>query len=963
VFEAWTLGKLAPLAEERRVLVRDPLRLLPETSAAIDGYAREQGYTVVVASTNLAFRYLYQYAREASETGKLLVIDRAPRRPGGTRRPGQAPPPFYPDLLAETPARARIELNLRTYLSEETGDANWPAAANEPRYARLIRDNLERVVQAHRNLRAADKQRFTDEDFKRIVAYAALGVPEAAFRRLRPAHYWRIGLIGHEALAEMGEIAPEITRPLREALRRAPPPFSWLETGDPEVVVRAVYLAVIVAQHVAHWALLLGSLDSELRALEAVEAAGLREAVAELTRLDAAQAERDLEAAERSLDAGALQRILVDEMRLNLPERWAEALEREHYSTLVRSLALLMALDDLLGPRPAAEAHARVGAALDGRSGAEAGFVERREAAVWSNLKEAYALAAELPPLRGVLAEAARNLPMRRPAELTFEEFRALWNDRKLNRLEYFLSALERRTDSGTMLPRQEEDLPRAFTTALASVRKRVREITEETRRQLLEVNRRFQDLVKARYPTWIANDGEVYLTSQFLRRCLKAHWDPATEKAVVLVFDGMRYDIWDELLKPMLLDRMEVIAELPASALLPSETHVSRWALAAGAAPDTYYNNRGAENDRLQEALAREFRYSGSVTPMAPEGSGTGETIRYQAGNLEYIIFEFCDTELHGIELRRLSDGRRVPSRPLAFVYEQHLKNLIDHEIMAVVRRLAPGMKVFVTADHGFGPITPEQIQIQDSDVYEQADCTYLHASLRVPFAQANLQPAQRGNVIAFTPTELRMPVREQRQGSVLKEFRAIVFPRAGYAFRRPNAGFRPDAYTHGGISLQELIIPMVALRVKPREEGALRVEEIEGPEEAIEGTELVFRLGLRRSANAGEEEIRVEVEASFRRPGGEEELLREVLYVGAAGAVAEYRLMPELAELPAEERRRGVVEAEITIAVRYREGRRSARQARSRRVRLRLNEEQVVRRMSPSLGNILGMTTKRSL
>jgi predicted AlkP superfamily pyrophosphatase or phosphodiesterase len=48
------------------------------------------------------------------------------------------------------------------------------------------------------------------------------------------------------------------------------------------------------------------------------------------------------------------------------------------------------------------------------------------------------------------------------------------------------------------------------------------------------------------------------------------------TEKAVVFVFDGMRYDIWDEFLKPMLESHMKLLHNFPAISILPSETHVS---------------------------------------------------------------------------------------------------------------------------------------------------------------------------------------------------------------------------------------------------------------------------------------------------------------------------------------------------------------------------------------------------
>jgi len=109
-----------------------------------------------------------------------------------------------------------------------------------------------------------------------------------------------------------------------------------------------------------------------------------------------------------------------------------------------------------------------------------------------------------------------------------------------------------------------------------------------------------------------------------------------------------------------------------------------------------------------LKEAygLTREFNYSGDAEVITPDTAATGETVRFRAGNFEVYIFELCDKELHKIQMKTLPDGREVPTRPLAFIYQQHLKNIIDTEVMAIVRNLAPGTKVLVTADHGFGRV-----------------------------------------------------------------------------------------------------------------------------------------------------------------------------------------------------------------------------------------------------------------
>jgi len=122
MLQSWIINKLEPIKECSRVLVRDPLHLLGEGDGEIHRFACENGYTVVKAATNLAFRDLYDQVRADPEITKILVIDRAPARRRSTSSITKAPPPFYPDLLAQTPVDCRINLDLRQFLKEATGD-------------------------------------------------------------------------------------------------------------------------------------------------------------------------------------------------------------------------------------------------------------------------------------------------------------------------------------------------------------------------------------------------------------------------------------------------------------------------------------------------------------------------------------------------------------------------------------------------------------------------------------------------------------------------------------------------------------------------------------------------------------------------------------------------------------------------------------------------------------------------
>jgi PglZ domain len=961
----WFLHKLDAIKDESAILVRDPLQLLPERDNSIHNFASEHGYTVIVAATNLAFRELYEQATADPDTQKLLVIDRTPQSRRMARSKGKAPPLFYPDLLARVPPGARIELDLRQYLKEITGDPDWPREVNEPHYARIVMKHLPGVIQAHKNLRVIQRERFSTHDFHTIVASAALDVADTAFQKPDDIYYWRIGLHGYQTLEELEKLAPAVTDPIKRQLAKAPPPFCWFGKYETELIIRAFYLSVILAQHASNWKLLLINVDQALKGLTTIETGTLEQAARKLVELDPEQAQEDLDEIEAHLSREGLQTLLIDELAIEDAKNAATVIEKEGYSTLFRTLALLLALEDLIFPRSDVQAHKRIINHLF--SAHPAGFVESRSSLVWSNLKEAYRLVYAIQKAQAELSRSLRNLGVKASNELNFLTFRDLWNAHGINRLEYHLSALKRLVYYQNLLPRESDTLPVEFVDALKSIQERVDELEKEVFQQINELNALFQEMVAKQYPGWLTKDSDLLLTSQFIRHCLKPNWDPKTEKAVVLVFDGMRYDIWDELLRPMLLEKMEIIQEFPASAILPSETHVSRWAIAAGTEPDQFgLTPRRAESDCLKEALARELGYHIGVDTIAPDGSGTGETVRYRAGNLDYYIFEFCDKELHKIEMKEYPDGRKEPSRPLALIYQQYLKNLIDTEVMAIIRRLTPRTKVFITADHGFGLVGQEWLGIDSSALNDLADCVYLNCLLSVPVSSANLHPKVRKNIISFTPAQLHYPMRETwtaKTGAIVnKQYQAILFPKVGYSFSRGGSRYKPAAYGHGGISIQELLIPMVVLQVKAREEELLTLHPINGPKEAVEGEEIEFRMRLTRTAGRSKaNELRVDVEASYGDDieQGQGQLPPQVLYVAKQNEVV-YRFRPDHQEATTEEHRQGLMKRELTIIIRYREGNRTIRKLQKYPFAVRLNSERVIRRVPASLGNILGLTPK---
>lgn len=185
MLSSWLIDRLEEMKDEQILLVQDPLRLLPETDGAVHRFANENDFTVIIASTNLVFRELYEKATAAKDTNKLLVIDRAPVR-RRTHASMTKAPSVLPRSLARTKKTARIVISLRQFLIEKTGDPNWPLEVDDPRFAKVIIGSIEAVLQAHAGLRVVHSTRFTDHDFKTIVAYSALGVQRPLSNGLKP---------------------------------------------------------------------------------------------------------------------------------------------------------------------------------------------------------------------------------------------------------------------------------------------------------------------------------------------------------------------------------------------------------------------------------------------------------------------------------------------------------------------------------------------------------------------------------------------------------------------------------------------------------------------------------------------------------------------------------------------------------------------------------------------------------
>src|SRR5271165_1380437 len=86
MLEQWVIDRLDPLKGEALVILADPQRMIRAGARAVDGWAKENGFTVLFSSGNLALREMYENLRD-DPTTKLILVDRTRDKGSGRGQP------------------------------------------------------------------------------------------------------------------------------------------------------------------------------------------------------------------------------------------------------------------------------------------------------------------------------------------------------------------------------------------------------------------------------------------------------------------------------------------------------------------------------------------------------------------------------------------------------------------------------------------------------------------------------------------------------------------------------------------------------------------------------------------------------------------------------------------------------------------------------------------------------------
>jgi len=305
---------------------------------------------------------------------------------------------------------------------------------------------------------------------------------------------------------------------------------------------------------------------------------------------------------------------------------------------------------------------------------------------------------------------------------------------------------------------------------------------------------------------------------------------DTLPGKVWVLIFDGMRLDTWEQVVRPLLAVDFKV-DDQPCYCVLPSYTEIARTGLLAGGVPRDWKGFKGAfSHDEAQlfavsmgltaqEAKTKLHYVTGADTTKARKKFGFADK---DAPLLNVLIYPISDEEAHDFK-GDLASLNNVIRTKMVGDKNAGVRGILDD----LLKRIGPDDLVVLSSDHGLKELLQgDAVTVADAEAKKVGKT--MEETIRWRYVEGFTPSAMPDAVKVSTGTEdVWMAVGRRwfmREGTK-------VMPR----------------YSHGGLSLAEVVVPGVLLhRVT---EKAARAELLDLPtvlradEDAV--VELPFTVG----------------------------------------------------------------------------------------------------------------------
>ena len=334
---------------------------------------------------------------------------------------------------------------------------------------------------------------------------------------------------------------------------------------------------------------------------------------------------------------------------------------------------------------------------------------------------------------------------------------------------------------------------------------------------QKQEANTQFFKFIKKNYQDWLEGDHKPILSHTLFKDCVLPHINKS-KGTLLVVIDNLRYDQW-RMMEPLISDYYKKVQEIPFYSILPTATQYSRNAIFSGLMPaemekmyPKYWKNdtdEGGKNlfekDFLKEQIKRlglDIKHEYYKITNLRSGKQLAHSYKSTKDNdLTVIVYNFVDMLSHAKTemdvIKELADDDKA-YRSLTKSWFQNSPLL---EIIQKAQEL--GQKLIITTDHGtINAKIPSKI-IGDKNI---------SANLRYKTGKS-LTFNKKEVYFVKNPKDIHLPTISMNS--------SFVFAKEDLFFAYPNnfnhfVNYYKNTYQHGGISLEEMIIPCAILEPK---------------------------------------------------------------------------------------------------------------------------------------------------
>ena len=751
----WAMQHVETLARHHRaVWVEDPYSLIE--SGEISLLQHRLGLTGhSILAVESAFKLRQELDRLDPSTARVVIIDqsytlRDPHLLPKDAKPADLRPLPAPDWKPFLSREAVFRPTVRDFLIYVTGDDHWPAEVNIYPYEKLARDNAQGFVQAYDTFRRTGRT-LTTADLVMVGASTVLNMDlfdidnplDALKLAFHSADHW-------DSIREF--FNPSEIEMIRNQLRDLPHPLGDLFSNKADDARSAITTLIVLKQHTENPGRYLPILSSALAPYEECVIQPQSDAPSWFM-------EKEIPRFEKLLRSQFLKH-LQSSLELSNPDNARQFARSERFSGKLQSLVPF----DAIVPES---------------TGTESG-VDFSLGSLVPQLMEAKD---DLLKLVKIAKSAIERLRLTPTDKQTAKGILDIFIKQEFYRVDHLIANIDNLIYYINSPAKHEWAKIDGFEKRWNAEERECRDVIADAGRLRDDLDIAFGKLLEAKYSAIVPS--EILSTDLFYERFIGPRRRKKTgevNRAIVLVFDSMRYDIWRQLVKPM-LEREYVIEEDIGFALLPSETRVSRRSFFAGKPPSS--TPKYGKESALFAELVSTFHGKRVIMEDLPQGHnrpGMAFAVQSQDKATTACVFDFADVLSHKVDWN---------PHTLIEVFRALLK-----EVQAFLSAAGPKAQVFVTADHGHVlPQGKTPIWLNGA-----SDIGY-----RSAYSAKRIEGQDAARVFQIPAKDLR----HESSGW-------FVFPRPKFALRDESAdrgkpGFQPGAsYRHGGLSLFEVVVPI---------------------------------------------------------------------------------------------------------------------------------------------------------